>query len=79
MHPFKFDPKDCPLPLSYFEGKYKTSRVTLWRYRKAGLPAIGVGAKTFIRESDFVAFLERMNGRTVSAAPRTTKIPPSTQ
>jgi excisionase family DNA binding protein len=64
-----FDHRDCPLPVSYFERKYGLSRVTLWRYRRAGLPAVGVGAKTFIRESGFVAFLERMNGRTVSAAP----------
>ena len=64
-----FDPKDTPLPLDYFERKYQVSRTSLWRYRKAGLPALGVGAKTFIKESDFVAFLERMNGQTVSAAP----------
>jgi hypothetical protein len=57
------------MPLSYFEQKYSLSRVTLWRYRRAGLPALGVGAKTFIRESDFVAFLERMNGRTLPAQP----------
>jgi hypothetical protein len=55
------------MPINYYERKYGTSRTTLWRYRKAGLPAIGVGAKTFVRESDFVAFLERMNGQTVSA------------
>ncbi len=62
-----FDHRDCPLPLSYFERKYGLSRVTLWRYRRAGLPAIGVGAKTFVRESDFVTFLQRMNGQTVPA------------
>lgn len=64
-----FDHRDTPLPLSYFERKYQLSRVTLWRYRRAGLPAVGVGAKTFIRESEFVAFLEKMNGQTVSATP----------
>lgn len=64
-----FDHRDTPLPLSYFESKYRLSRVTLWRYRKAGLHAIGVGAKTFIRESAFVAFLEKMNGQTVNATP----------
>ena len=64
-----FDPRDTPLPLDYYERKYNVSRTTLWRYRKAGLPAVGVGAKTFVRESDFVAFLEKMNGQTVSAAP----------
>jgi len=61
-----FDYHDTPLPLTYYEKKYNLSRTTLWRYRNAGLPAIGVGAKTFIRESEFVAFLERMNGQTVS-------------
>ena len=69
MNMTPFDPRDVPLPLDYYERKYQISRTSLWRYRKAGLPAIGVGAKTFIRESDFVAFLERMNGQTVSAAP----------
>ena len=64
-----FDHRDTPLPLPYYEKKYSLSRTTLWRYRKAGLPAIGVGAKSFIKESDFVAFLERMNGQSVSAAP----------
>ena len=68
-----YDPKDCPLPLDYFEHKYRTSRTTLWRYRRAGLPAIGVGAKTFIRESDFVAFLEQMKGKTVCATPLNNK------
>jgi hypothetical protein len=62
-----FDHHDTPMPLDYFERKYGTSRTTLWRYRRAGLPAIGVGAKVFIRESDFIAFLERMNGKTASA------------
>lgn len=64
-----FDPRNVPLPLAYFEKKYGLSRVTLWRYRRSGLPAIGVGAKTFVRESDFVAFLEKMNGQTVSSVP----------
>lgn len=64
-----FDPSDTPLPLTFYEAKYDISRVTLWRYRRAGLPAIGVGDKIFIRESDFVAFLEKMNGRTVPAEP----------
>ena len=68
-----YDPKDTPLPVSYFERKYQLSRVTLWRYRRAGLPAVGVGAKTFIRESEFIAWLERMNGQTVSAAPLKTR------
>ncbi len=62
-----FDPRDTPLPLSFFERKYQLSRVTLWRYRKSGLPAIGVGAKTFVRESDFVAFLHKMNSQTIPA------------
>ena len=64
-----FDPRDVPLPLDYLERRYQVSRTTLWRYRKAGLPAITVGGKVFIKESDFVAFLQRMDGKTVSAAP----------
>ena len=64
-----FDHRDTPLPLPYYEKKYSLSRTTLWRFRRAGLPAIGVGAKTFIKESDFVTWLEKMNGQTVSAAP----------
>ncbi len=64
-----FDYRDTPLPLDYYERKYNVSRTTLWRYRKAGLPAVGVGAKCFVRESDFVSFLTRMNGKNVSAAP----------
>ncbi len=62
-----FDPKDTPLPQLHFEKKFDVSYPTIWRYRKAGLEAIVVGGKVFIRESDFVAFLERMNGKTVSA------------
>ena len=50
----------------YFTQKYNTSRTTLWRYRKAGLPSISVGAKLFIRESDFVAFLQKMDGQTIA-------------
>ena len=69
MTPNQFDPNNTPLPLEYFERKYGLSRTTLWRYRRAGMPALGVGAKAFVRESDFVAFLERMSGQTVSAAP----------
>ena len=69
MEATTFDPRDVPLPLDYYERKYQLSRTTLWRYRKAGLPAIGVGSKCFVKESDFCAFLGRMNGQTVSAAP----------
>ena len=64
-----FDHRQTPLPQDYFERKYGTSRVTIWRYRRAGLPAIVVGNKVFIREQDFCEFLEKMNGQTVSAAP----------
>jgi hypothetical protein len=64
-----FDHRDTPLPLDYYERKYDVSRTTIWRYRKAGLPAVGVGAKCFVRESDFVEFLERMNGQTVNSRP----------
>lgn len=63
-----FNHNDCPLPLDYFEKKYRLSRTTIWRYRRAGLPGLGVGAKVFIKESDFVAFLQRVNGQTISAA-----------
>lgn len=61
-----FDHRATPLPQDYFERKYGTSRVTLWRYRRAGLPAIVVGNKVFIREQDFCEFLDRMNGKTVT-------------
>lgn len=64
-----FDHHDTPLPQDYFERKYGTSRVLIWRYRRAGLPAIVVGSKIFIKESDFVSFLQLMNGQTISAAP----------
>jgi hypothetical protein len=63
-----FNPNDCPLPLDYFERKYGLSRTTIWRWRRAGLPAVGVGSKTFVRESDFVGFMAKMNGSTISAA-----------
>jgi hypothetical protein len=69
MNPAPFDPRDTPLPLDFFERKYGLSRTTLWRFRRAGLPAVGVGNKVFVKESDFAGFLERMNGKTVSAAP----------
>ncbi len=69
MTPSAFDPRDTPLPLDFFERKYGLSRTTLWRFRRAGLPAVGVGSKVFVKESDFVAFLDRMNGNAVSAAP----------
>ena len=59
---------DSPLPQDYFVRKFGTSRVTVWRYRRAGLPAIVVGSKIFIRESDFVSFLEKMNGHTATGA-----------
>jgi hypothetical protein len=64
-----FDPRDVPLPLDFYERNYDLSRTTLWRFRRAGLLAIGVGSKVFVKESDFVAFLARMNGKTASAAP----------
>jgi hypothetical protein len=73
--PFHFDYKDTPMPSSYFFRKYCISRVQFWRYRRAGLKAIAVGAKIFVRESDFVAFLERMDGQTVTA----TRPPVSTE
>ncbi len=63
-----FDHHNTPLPQEYFEQKYSTSRTTIWRYRRAGLPAIVVGSKVFIREKAFCEFLEKMNGLTVSAS-----------
>lgn len=63
-----FDQSDTPLPLDYYGRKYHLSRTTLWRYRKAGLPAVGVGNKCFVKESDFCLFLQQMNGQTVNAA-----------
>ena len=65
--PAPFNPKDTPMPMAYLQRKYEFSRTTGWRYGRAGLPVIRVGSKVFCRESDFVAFLERMNGRTVPA------------
>lgn len=59
--------QDSPLPVPYYLKKYGLSRSTLWRYRKAGLATLTVGAKIFIRESEFISFLERMNGQTASA------------
>jgi len=64
-----FNYNDTPMPLDYFTRKYGTSRPTLWRYRKAGLQSIKIGAKCFVKESVFVAFLEKMNGQTVPAEP----------
>lgn len=64
-----FDHHDVPMPIGYIEYKYGISLTTLWRYRRAGLTAIKVGAKVFIRESDLVAFLERLNGQTVPSTP----------
>jgi hypothetical protein len=65
--PDKFDPKDTPLPVAYLHKKYSVSRTTWWRYEKAGLNVIRVGSKAFCRESEFVAFLQRMNGQTIPA------------
>lgn len=62
-----FDHQDTPLPLDFFQRKYRLSRSTLWRYRKVGLKTILVGTKCFIRESEFVAFLQSMDGRTTTA------------
>ena len=64
-----YDPKDCPLPADYICRKFNLSRTTLWRWRRAGLPAQSVGAKLFVRERDVIEFIARMSGTTVSAAP----------
>jgi hypothetical protein len=71
-----FDYRDTPLPQRFFETKYAISKVTMWRYRRAGLPALVVGSKVFIKESDFVAFLERVHGQSIAAPPyqRPTKV-----
>jgi hypothetical protein len=53
-----FHPKDCPMPLSFFLDRYDISSTTAWRWSKKGLPVLRVGAKLFIRESDWVRFLE---------------------
>lgn len=57
MMPAPFDPSDVPMPAGYIMQKFGLSRTTLWRWRSAGLPAQGVGAKIFIKESDVVAFI----------------------
>jgi len=64
-----FDHHDTPLPLDYYERKYGLSRTTLWRYRHDGLASLAVGAKIFVREADFIAFLKGRNGQTVNATP----------
>lgn len=55
------------LPLERFPQKYNLSHVTIWKYRRAGLPTLTIGRKIFIRESAFVAFAEKNNGKTISA------------
>ena len=62
-----FDPKATPMPMSYLQRKFQFSRTTGWRYEIAGLQVIRVGNKVFCRESDFVLFLEKMNGQKVPA------------
>lgn len=57
------DGGDTPLPCTYFENKYDVGRVTLWRYRRAGLPSLQVGVKSFVWEGDFIAFLEGRHGQ----------------
>ena len=56
--PTAFDPKECPMPLDFFLNHYRISRTTAWRWRKRGLPTLRVGAKLFVREGDFLRFLE---------------------
>ena len=64
-----FDHHDTPMPIHYFKSKYAISGTTLWRYRNAGLTSISVGKKLFIREFDFIAFLQKMDGQTVNVTP----------
>jgi hypothetical protein len=68
MSTVAFNPKDTPLPLAFFLRKYGLSRTTFWRYERKGLPVLKVGGKTFCRESDFVAFLERAHGHQPSSS-----------
>jgi hypothetical protein len=55
------------MPMSFLRRKDTFSRTTGWRYENAGLPVLRVGGKLFCRESDFVAFLEKMDGQTLPA------------
>ncbi len=59
-----FNPSDVPLPADQICRKFAISRTTLWRWRRSGLPAHGVGAKLFIRETDLIAFIDRMSAAT---------------
>ncbi len=45
------------MPASYILRKYEVSRTTLWRWRRAGLPVLQVGAKLFIKEGDIAQFI----------------------
>lgn len=55
------------MPLDFFLRRYGISRTTVWRWRKNGLPTLQVGAKIFCFESDFILFLQKMDGQTVNA------------
>jgi hypothetical protein len=59
-----FDPRDIPLPLSYYQRTYGASRTTFWRWEKQGLRILHVGGKRFIRPSDWVGFIEQQHANT---------------
>lgn len=59
-----FDPKNVPLPVSYYQTTYGVSRTSLWRMEtQQGLRILHVGGKRFIRPSDWNAFLENQHAK----------------
>ena len=58
-----FDPRDVPLPVSYYQKNHHVSRTSLWRWEAQGLRILHVGGKRFIRPSDWAAFIETQHAR----------------